>query len=89
MRINVFKHFFSRFLRAPHTEKETRARPEAGPAPALSFDPFWHGDHWQNLLACPMDARHYVVEDWAPVGEESATPRADWPRNDKKHRRSH
>jgi len=24
----------------------------------------WHGDHWQNLLCSPMDARHYVMEDW-------------------------
>jgi hypothetical protein len=34
-------------------------------AALLEFDPFWHGDHWQNLLASPMDARHYVMEDWA------------------------
>ena len=32
---------------------------------ALDFDPAWHGDHWQNLLSSPMDARHYVMEDWA------------------------
>ncbi|QNB11986.1 hypothetical protein G5S35_10675 [Paraburkholderia tropica] len=25
----------------------------------------WHGDHWQNLLCSPMDARHYVMEDWS------------------------
>jgi hypothetical protein len=25
----------------------------------------WHGDHWQNLLSSPMDARHYVMEDWS------------------------
>ena len=31
----------------------------------LDFDPAWHGDHWQNLLSSPMDARHYVMEDWA------------------------
>ncbi|MEX3556645.1 MAG: hypothetical protein VB131_09055 [Burkholderia gladioli] len=29
------------------------------------FDTTWHGDHWQNLLASPLDARHYVMEDWA------------------------
>ncbi|WP_179402680.1 hypothetical protein [Burkholderia guangdongensis] len=23
-----------------------------------------HGDHWQNLLSSPLDARHYVMEDW-------------------------
>lgn len=26
--------------------------------------PNWHGDHWQNLLSCPMDARRYILEDW-------------------------
>ena len=44
----------------------------------LEFDPMWHGDHWQNLLSSPMDARHYVIEDWslepglefAPVGSD-------------------
>lgn len=38
----------------------------------LEFDPFWHGDHWQNLLASPMDARHYVMEDWALPVENDA-----------------
>jgi hypothetical protein len=33
-------------------------------ASSLDFDPVWHGDHWQNLLSSPMDARHYVMEDW-------------------------
>ena len=32
---------------------------------ALDFDPAWHGDHWQNLLSSPMDARRYVMEDWS------------------------
>jgi hypothetical protein len=42
-----------------------------------SFDTNWHGDHWQNLLASPLDARHYVMEDWAqpalPPSEASPT----------------
>jgi hypothetical protein len=46
------------------------------PAPitdaAFEFDPMWHGDHWQNLLSSPMDARRYVMEDW------SASSTADW-----------
>jgi hypothetical protein len=25
----------------------------------------WHGDHWANLLTSPLDARHYVLEDWS------------------------
>jgi hypothetical protein len=33
-------------------------------ASVFDFDPMWHGDHWQNLLSSPMDARHYVMEDW-------------------------
>jgi hypothetical protein len=38
---------------------------------ALEFDPAWHGDHWQNLLSSPMDARRYVMEDWAtPVNSD-------------------
>jgi hypothetical protein len=38
----------------------------------FDFDPMWHGDHWQNLLASPMDARRYVMEDW------SVSAQADW-----------
>ncbi|NKJ47923.1 hypothetical protein CIC12_14480 [Burkholderia sp. SG-MS1] len=38
----------------------------------FEFDPMWHGDHWQNLLSSPMDARRYVMEDW------SASPTSDW-----------
>ncbi|WP_322015974.1 hypothetical protein [Paraburkholderia sp. J12] len=29
----------------------------------------WHGDHWHNLLCSPMDARHYVMEDWSLQNE--------------------
>jgi hypothetical protein len=46
-------------------------------AQSLDFDPAWHGDHWQNLLSSPMDARHYVMEDWATpkaYGFEEAEP---------------
>ena len=39
----------------------------------VEMSPTWHGDHWQNLLASPMDARHYVVEDWAPAFDESSS----------------
>jgi hypothetical protein len=41
-------------------------------ATPTDFDPVWHGDHWQNLLSSPMDARHYVMEDW------SVAPGLDW-----------
>ncbi|MEM5435159.1 hypothetical protein [Paraburkholderia diazotrophica] len=42
-----------------------RADRSAQRTSALEFDPMWHGDHWQNLLSSPMDARHYVIEDWS------------------------
>ncbi|MPW19029.1 hypothetical protein GCT13_19545 [Paraburkholderia sp. CNPSo 3157] len=42
-----------------------RADASAQRTSALEFDPMWHGDHWQNLLSSPMDARHYVIEDWS------------------------
>jgi hypothetical protein len=72
MRITNLKPFFSRLLWFPRTaERVPSAR---GSTPLLDFDPFWHGDHWQNLLASPMDARHYVMEDWTvPASEEFDT----------------
>ncbi|AOK30906.1 hypothetical protein WS67_00905 [Burkholderia singularis] len=45
---------------------------------ASEFDATWHGDHWQNLLSSPLDARHYVMEDWTqppmPLPHEAAGP---------------
>jgi hypothetical protein len=35
------------------------------PFAALLGETSWHGDHWANLLSSPMDARHYVLEDWS------------------------
>jgi len=33
----------------------------------------WHtNDHWQNLLACPLDARRYVLEDWSDTYASAA-----------------
>ncbi|WP_404982825.1 MULTISPECIES: hypothetical protein [unclassified Caballeronia] len=44
----------------------------------LEFDPAWRGDHWQNLLSSPMDARHYVMEDWTvPFQYEAADAPAE------------
>jgi hypothetical protein len=39
--------------------------PLADTSPVFEIDPMWHGDHWQNLLSSPMDARRYVMEDWS------------------------
>jgi hypothetical protein len=53
--------------------------PETESASLLEFDPAWHGDHWQNLLSSPMDARHYVMEDWATPRDSDlfATPETE------------
>jgi hypothetical protein len=65
MRITNLIHLFSRLLMLPQATRHVSKA--GGSAPLLDFDPFWHGDHWQNLLASPMDARHYVMEDWAAL----------------------
>ena len=54
------------------SEKFTAGSQPATVRAALPFDPVWHGDHWQNLLSSPMDARHYVMEDW------SVAPGPEW-----------
>jgi hypothetical protein len=47
----------------------TDATTQTAPSSVFDFDPMWHGDHWQNLLSSPMDARHYVMEDWSVVAD--------------------
>jgi hypothetical protein len=59
------KRFAAWLLRMRRPKAASISRTNCGTASILEFDPFWHGDHWQNLLASPMDARHYVMEDWA------------------------
>jgi hypothetical protein len=79
------KRLFAKFAQA------TRAKNRVGPtAPAALFyvDPFWHGDHWQNLLASPMDARHYVMEDWTPPTQEPESGIASSSR-ERRNRRGH
>jgi hypothetical protein len=67
MLLSVMRRFAACFT-TPLTDQSekfaTGSQPAAAP-PALPFDPVWHGDHWQNLLSSPMDARHYVMEDWS------------------------
>ncbi|WNC90599.1 hypothetical protein RI103_04350 [Paraburkholderia sp. FT54] len=51
-----------------HSSADTASGQSATAAETPSIfeiDPMWHGDHWQNLLSCPMDARRYVMEDWS------------------------
>jgi hypothetical protein len=86
MHITNLKHFFSRLLRFPQSANHLSNA--GGPAPLLDFDPFWHGDHWQNLLASPMDARHYVMEDWAvPASDEFDTSDNAWLKDQRHSRR--
>ena len=59
------KRFVSWLLGMSRSTTASNGRTNSATASILEFDPFWHGDHWQNLLASPMDARHYVMEDWA------------------------
>jgi hypothetical protein len=77
----------SRILSFPESTKRSKVAHRA--TPLLEVDPFWHGDHWQNLLASPMDARHYIMEDWAvPTGEleEPHAARANERRGDRRRR---
>jgi hypothetical protein len=56
------KRFAGRLLHPRHGATVTVARASS---PAALGEMAYHcGDHWQNLLASPMDARHYVLEDW-------------------------
>jgi hypothetical protein len=64
MRAIPFKRFVCWLMRVPPLGTASTGRTKSA-ATILEFDPLWHGDHWQNLLASPMDARHYVMEDWA------------------------
>lgn len=73
MLFNEFRRFITRLTQS-HTKTVTDHQPVAESAAAFAFDPdpMWHGDHWQNLLSSPMDARHYVMEDW------SVSIESDW-----------
>ncbi|MGF6773301.1 hypothetical protein P3T18_005806 [Paraburkholderia sp. GAS199] len=63
MLFNEFRRFVT-WLTQSHAKDASE--PATTPAPsAFDFDPMWHGDHWQNLLSSPMDARRYVMEDWS------------------------
>lgn len=77
------KRFAAWLLRGLRPEAASISRTNSASASILEFDPFWHGDHWQNLLASPMDARHYVMEDWAlPLDDDEV----NYPRSEDKQR---
>lgn len=63
---NEFRRFIAWLNRSPAKTVSVQAGAFAVTSPsAFAFDPMWHGDHWQNLLSSPMDARRYVMEDWS------------------------
>ncbi len=65
MLLNEIRRLVVRFIHPHATTSSGQSTPVVETASALEFDPMWHGDHWQNLLSSPMDARHYVMEDWS------------------------
>jgi hypothetical protein len=70
MLLNEFRRFIAWLTRPSIVNGSAGGAGTA--SPAVEFDPMWHGDHWQNLLSSPMDARRYVMEDW------SVAPSIDW-----------
>ncbi|WP_242540306.1 hypothetical protein [Trinickia mobilis] len=64
MLMTDLKRLVSWFTRPHHAAEACVEAASKRQASVLDFDPAWHGDHWQNLLSSPMDARHYVMEDW-------------------------
>jgi hypothetical protein len=59
------KHAVSLLRRhRPDSTAREAVAPEPSASERLLDETSWHGDHWANLLTSPMDARHYVLEDW-------------------------
>jgi hypothetical protein len=71
MQLNAFRRIVA-WLGQTRAKAPANGTTQAASSTSLfDFDPMWHGDHWQNLLSSPMDARHYVMEDWSvSVGTE-------------------
>jgi hypothetical protein len=87
--IAELKRLISRLVR-PHDRSKHRIAEQKRAASLLEFDPSWHGDHWQNLLASPMDARHYVMEDWtSPTADATETSPAARSKGQRNSRRLH
>jgi hypothetical protein len=62
----LFSQIRRLFTWLTHSHANSTSDAPAADTPSIfEIDPMWHGDHWQNLLASPMDARHYVMEDWS------------------------
>ncbi|HYS63585.1 MAG TPA: hypothetical protein VEN30_07175 [Paraburkholderia sp.] len=65
MLFNELRRFITWLTQSPLKSLSDQPEPVEATPSALEFDPMWHGDHWQNLLSSPMDARRYVMEDWS------------------------
>jgi hypothetical protein len=91
MLINEFKRLAAWLMRPHHPVQSRPIEKAVRPESVLEFDPAWHGDHWQNLLSAPMDARHYVMEDWtstvAPTFEASRAALSGAGRSTRRSRR--
>lgn len=72
MLFNEFRRFVARLTQSHTKTVPTQSGSVDSSPSAFEFDPMWHGDHWQNLLSSPMDARRYVMEDW------SVSAATDW-----------
>ncbi|RFU46815.1 hypothetical protein [Paraburkholderia sp. DHOC27] len=71
MHMNAIRRIVTRVAQLRHRAPAAQTTQTAPSSSLFDFDPMWHGDHWQNLLSSPMDARHYVMEDWSvSVGTE-------------------
>ncbi|HGL6720419.1 hypothetical protein NTJ56_04905 [Burkholderia contaminans] len=72
MWLDGIKRFASRLGRVRRKSRALAESASSREAPYdTEFDTTWHGDHWQNLLSSPLDARHYVMEDWTPPPNEA------------------
>jgi hypothetical protein len=67
MLLNECRRLAAWLGRSLHKAPTDATSQATAPSSAFDFDPMWHGDHWQNLLSSPMDARHYVMEDWSAI----------------------
>ena len=74
MLLNEIRRLVARLVHARTNTISEHPTPATEAASAVEFDcfdPVWHGDHWQNLLSSPMDARRYVMEDWSVPAADS------------------
>ncbi|REE17528.1 hypothetical protein B0G71_0480 [Paraburkholderia sp. BL27I4N3] len=65
MLFNQIHRLFTWLTHSHDNTASEQSAPIADTPSIFEIDPMWHGDHWQNLLSSPMDARRYVMEDWS------------------------